>query len=831
MTGSGTSTRPSMRPSKRSRGEGTETKANVPPPVLFRLPSIGNPVSPVQGAMPGMAAVSASTATMSMPAASAEPVATAAVAQTPAPVVAPRESKFVQKLLNLLVLIIVLAAVAAIAMMAMRRPTNVPELADSKSSSPTKQDPLNSLTNLEVPLLPSEIVSGQSASALPASTAVATDSNSKSGLASVALQKPQPSSSESGKLGKQDVTPDSLILSLDSSELARKSASSNTTSNNAAQVQLGIPIPVLDEVTSSSNRSNLVDSRSNTSSNDSNIPLSTPKYETVSTPTKSEPSQNQTSNSGASPSLYDGSRNAPTNDLNLSSGLSLSPDKLAPSKATSSPVDPRESPTSSLDGLTLSQNNGTTKAASSPAFVPSKLASQNVDTQPSGALASSNSTSASNTSSAGTQPLGVTVGAGMPEPTNLATATPDIDVAAISRKYLEYSQQKTSVAANTKETATAGANNANSYAAQSNATYGAALAPYVRSAPVGVTAGTLSSYAGSDAGQANPYAQNAPTSAQPTGNAPQTNNAAQFNNAQSTTAQRPNTTPLNSYSLPPNNGYSASNTVQNPYFNQPAQGANNVAASNSPAAPTNNLNNNMGYAIPPRSMPNGSMPNGSMPSSVGGAGAGNNMTGTNMTNGYPNTTAPGPYSMAGYATNNNPQYPTGNVMPAGPAPMGAGMQGAPGTQYGNAPATYPNPNMQNMQSMQNMQNPGLAYPNNQQQGAMPGMGQPMQPSYGPQTYTNPNAGMTMPQMQAMNYPTNGYPAANGYPANPNVGMQANRNAQMTAPQVRNPYPGGQIPTGMIGQSGYATAPTGDIAPPRPVMGTMGGSAPGAAMNR
>ncbi|MCC6510527.1 MAG: hypothetical protein IT423_15605 [Pirellulaceae bacterium] len=39
--------------------------------------------------------------------------------------------------------------------------------------------------------------------------------------------------------------------------------------------------------------------------------------------------------------------------------------------------------------------------------------------------------------------------------------------------------------------------------------------------------------------------------------------------------------------------------------------------------------------------------------------------------------------------------------------------------------------------------------------------------------------------------------------------------------VASPYPGGVSPTGMMGPSGYATAPSGDFSPARPVTGTMG----------
>ncbi len=60
-------------------------------------------------------------------------------------------------------------------------------------------------------------------------------------------------------------------------------------------------------------------------------------------------------------------------------------------------------------------------------------------------------------------------------------------------------------------------------------------------------------------------------------------------------------------------------------------------------------------------------------------------------------------------------------------------------------------------------------------------------------------------------------SAPGTPSMTPAGYQGGYQGAASYP-TKSPYPGGVVPTGMLGPSGPATAPTGDFAP-RPVMGS------------
>ncbi len=138
---------------------------------------------------------------------------------------------------------------------------------------------------------------------------------------------------------------------------------------------------------------------------------------------------------------------------------------------------------------------------------------------------------------------------------------------------------------------------------------------------------------------------------------------------------------------------------------------------------------------------------------------------------------------------------------------------------GFAPAGYPN-------FQPAAQPPAYAPANTPANYAQPGYGLPGAPSsytqpgsYGPAsgsgyptgTYPTPSSGMqNMPRMQN---------SAPGTPSMTPAGYQGGYQGAASYP-TKSPYPGGVVPTGMLGPSGPATAPTGDFAP-RPVMGQYG----------
>lgn len=721
----GTSARDTFRPVKRMRPSASGTMTPMAPPVLFRLPSIATPTSEPNGAaLVGTADGMSLKATAAMPpvqaainAATAMPTATASLALI--------EKKAAgQRLLNIAIMVLLLMAVVVITWLTVRPPKPTPEVAsDSKAKS---GDSLGSLSGLQLP----QIAAGPTTAAIPtASTktnASAVASNSAEG------SYPTSTSKDQSQRNADNDAAGSLMLGFDSGE----HAIATSPSTPIAHVQLGKPAPVLHV-----NSTALADSQRNLIPPANNTQSITPRYETVSTPTapqsSSEKSSSGSTNSGASPSLWDGAKATPTSELELSGSSMPSPPVAAsepartPSSILGAPSQSSAQPTSNSDGF-ISLGGTDAHAVSAD--------------KTSAATATANGTV-----TAATDPLGVTVGGGLKEPSNLAsatlasvTATPDLDVAAISQRYIEYSRQRNVTAPISTATP-------NSYPQGST------------SAPVGRTAVPSPAY-GNQQNHSEKSSQNFPLNA-----APQAGLV-------------PNDYPQNAH-------------PQNAYPQDPATPVNSGINASATAIGT------AGNIVAPyvRNAP-GTVASGAM----GGGGVTTN-------NPYSNTmSSPAPASDAGGVTAPNSAgmgghaIPPRSTAPATPEQAGGVVQYVQSPSTGLRVPTYVGPAYGQPTS-------GPAGANLQQYTAGP-FGVPVHPNASSQ----PNAAS---QANAFGQPNvSSQPALSSMAPVPT----GNPGARATVP-VPSPYPGGQAPLALIGQSGFANAPSGDFAntPPIPVTGTIG----------
>lgn len=559
-----------------------------------------------------------------------------------------------QRLLNTLVLVVLLIALAIISVLAFRggQPAAKPELAGSGGQS---KDHLDSLSDIRVPEISKPPMQSASTQTAGPESAAGHSVEANTALSSGGLQLSLDKTRSTSGAG----TTERPGLTLDAADLAKKP---NT---GAAQVQLGTPVPMR-----SSAGSAVASSPENASQpGNSSLPLTTPRYETVSTPSSpgGAPASGSGTASGASPSLWDGAKKPadpqgkPKSDLMLS-GANDSEMSLIPSDYSSSSAKP-----------TTAQPVSTKNAAPTSSNVP--------------------------TASAQSASLGVTVGAGMREPEfpqAKATATPDLDVAAISNKFVEYSRQKSGA------TAPASTEIVNPYALASHP----AAQPATTTAPA-TTAAANSYVAGA-------YQQQSPAGA----------------------------------GVP----YGTTGATMTPYVRNTPTGA---AASG------------LGGGSMQSAYPTGNQNSASM----SGPSASTVYPSLSGASGYPQTSAAN--SSTGYNAGYTAQSTSGNgfaIPPRGSVTtspqMTAGAAGA---------ATAPAPTGAN------------GYSAAQNFGAQ---------NYGTQSY--------------------GYAAGAAGATAPAAGA-----AYQSAPVSNSPYPGGQAPQGMIGQSGFATAPSGDVAPPMPVTGKIG----------
>ncbi|MGN6136156.1 MAG: hypothetical protein ACTHOU_16840 [Aureliella sp.] len=464
----GTSARETSRSARRMRPTLSGSSSQVNPPVLFRLPSISSP-APHSGREPQPAVSSAAPTGGSMVIGAsasalppqtfsplvgqplkqtlAQPLAQSAAQPAMQPLGRPADAANAasdvrtaaeepaaaakrqrQQLINAVIIALLLAALAVLSLIAFRRQPVKAELvtAPEKSASESQAgDPLASLADLRVPPVQEKSASDAappSSGVNQAKPALPADSAKRNDLSAVS-QPNEPS--------------DSLITGLETNRLMRADAAKPS----PAQVQLGTPVPML----SSTDSTSLVDSATKRpEASTPELPLTTPRYETVSGPnsTKAPTDKPRSGTTGSSPDLYDGASSQPT-----------------------------------------SPGSGQLAA---------------VEDSPS---------------------LGVTVGGGLPHPTNLAqasgaplaTATPDLDAAAISKKYLEHVQLKNA------RLASSGASIVNSSSPSGSAGSGmpsSTLAPRVApggSAPAGLpgAAAPTASPSAMPSAATYPYAQSA----------------------------------------------------------------------------------------------------------------------------------------------------------------------------------------------------------------------------------------------------------------------------------------------------------------------------------
>ncbi len=150
-------------------------------------------------------------------------------------------------------------------------------------------------------------------------------------------------------------------------------------------------------------------------------------------------------------------------------------------------------------------------------------------------------------------------------------------------------------------------------------------------------------------------------------------------------------------------------------------------------------------------------------------------------------------------------------------------------QQGMQQNTMQSASMPNMNSGYQIPPRTQAMPQNTQPMSSPAMGTsgygaPSGSGFPNTAYQSPNAGSMQPSAYPSRpqAPTGYVPTANGTQPNQTQPYQTQPYGPSTQTYPnQSMYPGGQVPTGLIGQSGHATAPTGDFAPPTPVMGTMG----------
>ena len=614
MTGT---TRESVRPAMRKRPSDsvpmsgspstTLSKAsaatNAPPPVLFRLPSIALPGMGLAGvdAMVtdhGLTAVPARTAAIpqSVPAPIVEaPSPAVAAAAHIASVENAEKRRAGQRLLNTLIVILLLAALVVISLLAFRKHEPTPEVANDKG---TNQDPLASLSDLKLPDM-TAAVQTPAASNAPATT-------------------------------KVDENPESLLQGLTGQPIASESASKEASPGQSpALVQLGTPVPVRESTNAS-----LTESPSRS------LPLTTPRYETVSAPTNTKnpggdftvptAKKNDTTstpNNGGSPSMWDGAKRNAEPDRELSSGLTLSlPVASEISKAETaagqSPTAPAGDKLELMgQSLTLGPSTSQGGAAAAPAMDP-------VQAKPGPSVES--------------QPLGVTVGGGLTEPGNLntaSTATPDMDVAGISQRYIEYSQQK--------RAQEAASSLPNAYAPN-------AYAP--ASTPANPVSG---GYNGPTSATVTPYVRNAPNSSQPSGMQPSGMQPSRYPAQTGAYAPAPNA-PANNYGASP---YAPQYAAPSNPGGMPPSGQMGTYQQPRPQMPTQ-MQPQMQQPMQPQ-MQQPQVQNPYLQPNQGYAVPGNTAGGMVNPANYGNASAPvGMIGQSGFAT-----APTGDVIGRGPIPV------------------------------------------------------------------------------------------------------------------------------------------------------------------
>ena len=482
----GTSAHETMQTARRGRPAAGGTSAAKTPPVLFRLPSVTMSMPSVGlHASTGFVGPSSTVFTPTEPttvehlqgAVSASAAShTASDLRSPLIEAARDERKAGQRLVNAIIVALFVVVLAVISMLALRNQSGGSRLVEEHASKGT--DPLAKLSGLQVP-------ESHNASA---SSSASRSPNEQS------AQSP----SDQGQAG-------SLIRGIKTGHLTSAAGSASAT----AAVHLGAPVPL-----SSSASESLVDHyRSPSSSSPSELPLTTPRYETVSTPSanKSGAERSSTKETGASPSLWDGAAKKTTeSEIVVSNELSLS--KPAGSETTNSP----EQNTSSTQQERLLPDDMQLKL------------SRQIESRPASDMVKPE----------GTDNLGVTVGGGLREPANLgemskpsvaathtastqpalsaqATATPELDTAAVIGAYVEHRAKRSAVLASktnsskpniaSTSTSSAGSNYSlsgtlpNAYQTQSGATgtnpssaAGSTTLPYVRSAPGAPTDGLSS---------------------------------------------------------------------------------------------------------------------------------------------------------------------------------------------------------------------------------------------------------------------------------------------------------------------------------------------------
>lgn len=698
---SGTSARESYRAGKRTRPSDSQP-GRMSPPVLFRLPSVGMPAQESAAAASNMNSVAMAmpAAAMAMPASTASAPASVAVNAPSAPVqtgaaTTAAEKAAGQRLLNMLIIVLLVAALAVIAWVSLNRPANPPTMADKHEGN---SNALDTLGELKVPDVTSPAVTDASKPSGVGIDEIKPATPSDLALIDLpdAKQESTNDLSDPSQTGQpQAGQPGSLLLGMDSSAGTIASlGSTSSASATTAQIQLRAPVPM-----GNSTISSLVDTdRTSAQPNDLGKPTvgstTTPRVETVSTP--SQPSKVFPPNPNYNNS--DGSASA-TNSNSTSAGAN----------SGSSPSLWDEAKRPSLEGLQLSNKSPTSSPSTqvniskplSSEITMTGAASQNKPAQP-----SATDTAQATTDTSATEP-GVTVGGGEPAPYRLAKSRLDLDPVMLAR-IAASDAAKSAVNGSKAAAASATQTPINSYAgATTTSTAGQNLYQnnFVKPTPGNTT--PINSYASQTAVPPGVTGNGTAPYVPPTASTP---NGAQYVNnpyptTQSGTAQYP------------------SSQYPGLQYGTPAQVASGPTAT--PAATA-------GYSVPAR--------------------------GTQLNYGQPTVTT-GAYSQPGYNTNAQPM----------------GGQSPTATQPVYVPSNYSQPN--------------YSQPNYGQMSAPTGYG-PSNSAYGPAAgsgYANP----AYPS-PAMNMPA-GYQGSASYP-------------------TKSLMPNGQVPAGMIGPTGNATAPTSDIAP-------------------
>jgi len=437
--------------SQSTAARGKRVLSNPAAPVLFRLPSIsGSP-----GAVAALSGHSPLASSMAMPVGAA-PLANSptpmATPQPPAPLaaltmesanssLAAASRGIGHRVTQMLLVVLLLVAIAILSTIALRPHFAVPELAGDQS---------------EPDLAPLVVI--PEATDSPAVIAAKNGGETAGAVNSSAA--------------------DGLLSGLEINEPAKPVTS-------RAQVQLGLPIPV------KQTSKDLATNAAGDSLGSQSLPLSTPRYETVSSP--SSASEAPASSSGASPSLWDGAEK-----LKHSAGSAAESDgqaQLPNSLAGKGSIEP------ALPWPVPAESSSTSTATSAVAGQQPKLKLPELNTNSAPAApalldaAKLTGQLSSQTQGSGS---GVTVGGQLNQAGTLAktTATPDLDAAAISKKYLDYIQRKSvsnssgtaapvlaSPTPTTSLPAVGTPNAMTSATVNSAAQPSATVTPYVRSAP------------------------------------------------------------------------------------------------------------------------------------------------------------------------------------------------------------------------------------------------------------------------------------------------------------------------------------------------------------